>query len=82
MTTFEAVYRDGVFRPATPPDLPEGTAVKVTVVAEPLPPRPHDPAAVLELLREIAAMSDPSAPLEHTARDHDKILYGGPGGAR
>jgi predicted DNA-binding antitoxin AbrB/MazE fold protein len=110
VSTFDAVYQDGVFRPATPPDLPDGIAVRLTVVADPPVKAPLDPAAVLARIQAIDALSDPSAPIEHTVRDpvavlarlkriadlpeepggdptitgrdHDRTLYGGPGGAR
>ena len=83
MTTFDAVYQDGVFRPATPPDLPEGTAVKVSVVPEPAPQRQHDPAAIYAMLKEIADMpAEGGDNKAFSGRDHDKILYGGPNGAR
>ncbi|HET6573565.1 MAG TPA: antitoxin family protein [Fimbriiglobus sp.] len=81
----DAVYRDGVFCPATPPDLPEGTAVRLTVVpAAPTPPAaPRDPAEVFARLKRIAEMpEEPGGDPTITGRDHDRTLYGGPGGVR
>lgn len=71
-TALDAVYQNGVFRPTIRPDLAEGTAVRLTIVSAPVPP---DPAEAYRLIKAIAALSDESAQVEHTARDHDKILY-------
>ena len=80
-TVIDAVYQGGVFRPAVPPALPDGTAVRLTVMpaaqADPL-----DPAAVLARIRAIATKANVTGVVETTSRDHDQILYGGPGGAR
>ncbi len=83
MTTFDAVYRGGAIHPLSPVGLADGTPVRVTVESPSAPPRdPLDPADVLARILAIAALSDPAAPVEHTARDHDKILYGSPNGVR
>jgi predicted DNA-binding antitoxin AbrB/MazE fold protein len=82
VTTFDAIYRGGALHPLAPLGLAEGTPVRVTLESAAAPPQnPLDPAEVLARIRAIAALSDPTAPVEHTARDHDKILYGS-GGAR
>lgn len=83
MTSFDAVYQDGVFRPTTPPDLPDGTAVRLTVVPA-TPARPTlDPAEVLARIRAIAAKFNPATDNPHvTSANVDEILYGGPDGAR
>ncbi len=44
MSTIHAVYRDGVFRPTTPVDLPEGCEVVVEPMAtQAVQPQPSDP---------------------------------------
>jgi hypothetical protein len=81
----DAVYRGGVFRPATPPDLPDGTPVRLTVVpATPAPPRaPLDPADVLARIQAIAALpEEPGGDKTVTSETVDQTLYGGPNGAR
>jgi len=82
-TTIAAVYRDGAFHPDTPPDLPEGTAVRLAVIAKPavLPRSPG--RAAFEMIRALAELpeqagGDPRV----TSENHDEILYGGSGGAR
>lgn len=82
--TFEAIYENGVFRPLTPPSLPEQTRVQVTVA----PPARDDPEAVAkqkeawrELFQQIDA--DPSASETEdgwSAANHDEVLYGDPDG--
>jgi predicted DNA-binding antitoxin AbrB/MazE fold protein len=81
MTTIDAVYTGGVFRPAGPPDLPDGAAVRLQVV--PTTPPPPDAADVLARILASAAKArtdgdDPSV----TSRNVDEVLYGGPRGAR
>lgn len=72
----DAVYQNVVFRPTTPPDLPEGTAVRLTV--EPAPPAapPTDGPSAYAILTAITARSVKPGPPETTSRDHDKVLYG------
>ncbi len=95
MTTIDAVYQNGVFRPATVPDLPEGTVVRIVVVAEPpvaaplnpadsiSPPLVRDPIAVFARLKRIADLpEEPGGDPTITGRDHDRTLYGNPGGVR
>ncbi len=83
-TTIEAVYEAGVLRPLSPLELEEGERVAVTIASSRLPepptPKPgtRTPA---EILAEIAAMPMELGP-EFNGTDHDKILYGGEGGAR
>ena len=81
-TAVDAIYQNGVFRPTTPPDLPDGTAVRITVEPRPsaaAPPGPLDPAVVYARIRAIAALSDPNGPPENTSENVDAILYGKPG---
>jgi predicted DNA-binding antitoxin AbrB/MazE fold protein len=80
----EAVYRDGVFRPAVPPDLPEGATVRLEIVST-------IPAATVltteereertARIRAIIARSYRPGPPESTSENVDAILYG-PNGAR
>jgi predicted DNA-binding antitoxin AbrB/MazE fold protein len=82
-TTIDAVYQGGVFRPSTPPDLPDGAAVRLTVVTAPVEQGPLqlDSAAVVERIQAIVAKARVTGRVETTARDHDQILYGSPEGA-
>jgi len=85
-TAIDAVYQNGVFRPTTPPDLPDGTAVRLTILPasrSATPSAPLDPAAVLARIRAIAALpEEPGGDPTVTSRNVDEILYGGPNGAR
>jgi predicted DNA-binding antitoxin AbrB/MazE fold protein len=75
-TTIDAVYQDGVFRPLTPPDLPDGTRVEVRVVLT-LPP-PLTPEERYARIMAVAAKARPGPP-ENTSENVDAILYGRPG---
>ena len=83
--TIKAVFENGVFRPTEAVSLPEGTTAEVLVQSgRNPPPRGMDPQEVAKFLAEIAALpSDGPEPDDglSAARDHDKILYGGPKGA-
>ena len=80
----DAVYQGGVFRPVTPPELPEGTAVRVLVLPEAVPtPAVRNPDDVFARLKRIAELpEEPGGDPTITGRDHDRTLYGGPDGAR
>jgi predicted DNA-binding antitoxin AbrB/MazE fold protein len=82
----DAVYQNGVFRPATPPDLPDGTPVRLTVVpaTPPVPPPPPPTGAeVYALIQKIIAKYNPATDNpDVTSENVDQILYGGPNGAR
>ena len=81
--TIAAVFRDGVFHPDTPPDLPEGTAVSLAVTAKPVA-LPQSPGrAAFEMIRTLAEIPEQSEgdPTVNSV-NHDEILYGRPGGAR
>ncbi len=83
MTTIDAVYQNGVFRPASAPDLPEGTAVRIVVVAEPPVAAPSPGKAAYEMLRAIAEMPEESGGGPNvTSQNVDRILYGSSSGAR
>ena len=84
--TFSAVYRDGVFRPEVPPDLPEGTSVRLTIepTPRPLPAEGKTPLtgqALLDLIQHISNKAKPGPP-ENTSENVDAILYGVKGDPR
>ena len=60
MSTIHAIYENGVFRPTTPVDLPEGTPVRVEPqpLGEPPRPSPHL-RRIYELLSESFDTGDP-----------------------
>lgn len=81
--TVTAVYQDGVLRPAAPLPLADGTPVRLIVSTDPDPTPGPTAEEVLARVRAVAALpeelgGDPTV----TGRDHDRILYGGPSGAR
>ena len=52
--TFKAIYREGVFVPQTPCDLPEGAQVELTVRGTGvLPPKVTDPVERERLMEEL-----------------------------
>jgi predicted DNA-binding antitoxin AbrB/MazE fold protein len=73
--TIQAIYEGGVFKPREPVALDEGAAVELTVRADP-PFVPADPAAVLKLVEEMAAMPLHGPDDGFSGADHDKVLYG------
>lgn len=81
----DAVYQNGVFRPVTPPDLPDGTAVRLAILPAPpvfAPPDlpPPDPAKALARILATVAKFDPATDHpEVTSANVDAILYGRPG---
>jgi len=80
MTTIQAVYENGVFRPTTPIELPESCQVEITfrstVAGQASVPSDRRP---LSRLAEIAKDSpeNPSLPCDLAAQ-HDHYLYGLP----
>lgn len=80
----EATYENGVFKPVSPVSIPEGSRVVIQLPAQVRQEPPYDPEATARILAEIAALP-PEGPEPDDglsgARDHDKILYGGPKGA-
>ena len=84
LNVIDAVYQNGVFRPTNPPDLLDGTAVRLSVVPTSLPTvGPPDPAFIVALLKRIEERPmEPGGDETVTARDHDRTLYRGPSGAR
>jgi predicted DNA-binding antitoxin AbrB/MazE fold protein len=82
ITTVPAVYEGGVLLPANPLPLADGTTVRLTVepVVEQTPPTPEEVRA--RIMAIIAIPMEPGGDPTVTGRDHDRILYGGPKGAR
>ena len=84
-TTIDAVYESGVFRPLVPMELPDGEQVKLTVnsfnPAE-MERNAPDPRRAAEIMAEIAVMPMEPGGEAFTGMEHDRILYGGPDGAR
>ncbi len=66
--TIHAIYENGVFRPTTPVDLPEGSEVRIEPqpVGEPAPPSPHL-RRIYELLNQSEDTGDP-----HLSERHDE----------
>ena len=84
-TTIDAVYESGVFRPLVPMELPDGEQVKLTVNSFDLADMERnapDPRRAAEIMAEIAAMPMEPGREEFAGTEHDRILYGGPDGAR
>ena len=68
MGTIYAIYQDGVFRPTTPVDLPEGSEVRIEprLASEPPGPSPHL-RRIYELLSQSEDTADP-----HLSERHDE----------
>jgi len=66
--TIHAIYENGVFRPTTPVDLPEGSEVRIEPqpVGEPAPPSRHL-RRIYELLNQSEDTGDP-----HLSERHDE----------
>lgn len=86
--TFTAVYRGGVFHPASPPDLADGATVTLTVSAD-SPPPPVGPSPgqlAYEIIRAIVARHadtpDPIGDGLVVSENVDKVLYSNPHGTR
>ena len=80
----KATYEGGVLRPAEPLALKEVETAEVTVASISEADAPPDPADMAAFLAKLAAIpADGPEPDDglSPARDHDKILYGGPKGA-
>ena len=80
-TTAAAIYEHGVLRPLTPLPLAEGARVEVTVTDDASSAQAAEIGRAGDLLREVAALPMESSQAGFSGRDHDRILYGGPGGA-
>lgn len=79
---FGAVFEGGLFRPTGPVDLPEGTAVELSVVA-PSPPSLRNPQAVYDRIMAVANLpTEPGEDVRVTSQNVDEVLYGDPNGVR
>ena len=58
----DAVYLGGVFRPTVPPDLPEGAAVRLTVLPTTLPSGSPEDRPAIEVIKAIIARSAEPGP--------------------
>lgn len=82
----DAIYEDGVFKPLSPPDLPEKTPVKV--IAAQVSEESDDEVATRQktalekLWAEIDADPEAAGPDDDwsVANNADDVLYGGPNG--
>ena len=74
---FTAVYSGGKFHPTTPPDLPDGATVRLTVEADaPDSTAPPDTPTPYEILAAISRRSAKPGPFDDASVNHDKYLYG------
>jgi len=80
-TTAAAIYEHGMLRPLSPLPLAEGARVEVTVTDDVTSAPEAEIGRASALLGEVAALPMESADAGFSGRDHDRILYGGPGGA-
>ena len=80
-TTIDAVYEGGILRPLQTLDWQEGEQHTVTVQEGAPAALSYDPQRAVDIMAEIAALSNNTGEVETTSTDHDKILYGGPNGA-
>lgn len=80
-TTASAIYENGLLRPLVPLPLAEGARVEVMVTDDNPSSQPAGANCAADYLREIAALPVESANDGFSGRDHDRILYGKPGGA-
>ena len=75
--TIEAIYQNGVLRPAEPLGLAEGSSVRIRIVEPPVTESAWDRDAAIRAANEIAALpiqgADDCAPV---SREHDRHLYG------
>jgi predicted DNA-binding antitoxin AbrB/MazE fold protein len=85
ISSFQAVFENGVLRPLEPLALPEHEIVSLTIVpagVAPSPPADESEEAARQadawrkLLAELEQIPDAPDPDGLTNRDHDQILYG------
>jgi predicted DNA-binding antitoxin AbrB/MazE fold protein len=78
----DAVFRDGVLRPAQPLGIPDGETVRILVLPRSPTPdagaaAPLAPEEVEAMLRQIDAMPDlPVKDRDDVGAEHDRYLYG------
>lgn len=74
-TSVEAIYEQGVLRLKEPLALADGAVVEVTITTREEQTTPA--SAPANILASIAALPMEEGGREFSARDHDRILYGG-----
>ena len=74
--TLKAVYENGVFRPAEPPGLSEGSQVELTVRIE---EHVRQNGAGIRALARLAALPLQGKSGPFSGADHDEELYGNNG---
>ena len=79
--TAAAIYEHGILRPLSPLPLAEGGRVEVTVTDDVTSVPAAEMRRADDLLREIGAMPMEAGGAGFSGRDHDRVLYGGAGGA-
>ena len=91
MERFDAIYEDGVIKPAQPLSLPDHSPIEVMVTPK-VDPMEADveegeattiakqKAALEDLWKRIDALPKHENKDEWSAKDHDDVLYGGPNG--
>jgi predicted DNA-binding antitoxin AbrB/MazE fold protein len=70
-----AVYEEGVLKPSTPVDLPDGARVDILILTALESGSRHSVADLLEEIADLPAGQQPNDHVSHPARDHDRILY-------
>lgn len=73
----KATYENGVFKPASPVQLPEGSIVDIEVIGADAPSAAPDPRVAAEILARIAVLpaeGDTDDP--YVSENHDHYLYG------
>ena len=81
-TTAAAIYEHGILRPLSPLPLAEGARVELTVTDDAESAQPADIRLAIDAIREVAALPMESGEDGFSGREHDRILYGGAGGAQ
>lgn len=67
-----AIYENGVLRPSTRLELPEGAEVAILLTPS---PQPADSRPLSEVLAQIAALPMEGTVDGFSGRDHDDVLY-------
>ena len=72
--TLKAIYSNGVFKPAEPVSLAEGTEVEV-VVSEASRQSSKRVAGLADFFKQVAQTPAPTQSTPFSNRDHDRVLY-------
>jgi predicted DNA-binding antitoxin AbrB/MazE fold protein len=70
-----AVYEEGVLKPSTPVDLPDGAQVDILILTALESGSRQSVAHILEEIADLPAEPQPNDHVSHPARDHDQVLY-------